>query len=114
MLNLKHEDQRGYTLVELVVVIATLGILAIIAVPMANNFLEGSEGPAYNADVATVQAAVNANFPSTRRIPPENSTCGRTPTRTQTLPRPLTRSRAPREASRAGGTAKTEFATKST
>ena len=65
MLNLKHEDQRGYTLVELVVVIAILGILAIIAVPMANNFLEGSEGPAYNADVATVPGP--APIPSQRR-----------------------------------------------
>ena len=65
MLNLKHEDQKGYTLVELVVVIATLGILAIIAVPMANHFLEGSEGSAYNADVATVQRQFPLNAADT-------------------------------------------------
>ena len=62
MLNLKSEDQRGFTLVELVVVIAILGILAATAMPMVNNFLESSKGQAYIADLATVQAAVTAYY----------------------------------------------------
>ena len=58
------KDQKGFTLIELVVVIAILGVMAAIAVPMVNNFLASSKEQAYIADTATIQAAVDAYYSS--------------------------------------------------
>ena len=70
-------DQGGFTLVELVVVIAILGVMAAIAVPMVNNFLGSSKEQAYGADVAIIQASIdafytnpnNARFTGRRQFP---------------------------------------------
>ena len=56
--------QRGFTLIELVVVIAILGILATIAVPVITSYLGSSKERAYNADQARFQVAVDAYFSS--------------------------------------------------
>ena len=69
MLKHKNEEHRGFTLVELVVVIAILGILAATAVPMVNNFLESSKAKPYKDDVATVQTAINAYHSSPGTTP---------------------------------------------
>ncbi len=60
----KHtaRNQSGFTLVELVVVIAILGVMAAIAVPMVNNFLGSSKEQAYGADVAIIQASIDAFY----------------------------------------------------
>lgn len=71
------KDQKGFTLIELVVVIAILGVMAAIAVPMVNNFLTSSKEQAYIADRETIQAAVsgfysspgNARFEGRRQYP---------------------------------------------
>ncbi len=57
-------NQSGFTLVELVVVIAILGVMAAIAVPMVNNFLGSSKEQAYGADVAVIQASIDAFYTS--------------------------------------------------
>ena len=59
-------DQGGFTLVELVVVIAILGVMAAIAVPMVNNFLGSSKEQAYGADLATIQASIDAFYTNPR------------------------------------------------
>lgn len=61
---IKHttSNQSGFTLVELVVVIAILGVMAAIAVPMVNNFLGSSKEQAYRADVAIIQASIDAFY----------------------------------------------------
>ena len=59
-----RKDEKGFTLIELVVVIAILGVMAAIAVPMVNNFLSSSKEQAYIADRETIQAAVSGYYSS--------------------------------------------------
>jgi prepilin-type N-terminal cleavage/methylation domain-containing protein len=62
--------QRGFTLVELVVIIAILGVLAAVATPLMVNFLAGAKEEAYNSDLEIIQLAVDAYFvdPSNKRF----------------------------------------------
>jgi len=61
---LRDPSQQGFTLVELVVVIAILGVLAATATPMVSNFLGNSKEQAYNADRASLQSAIDAFYSS--------------------------------------------------
>lgn len=60
--------EGGFTLIELIVVIAILGVLASITVPTISNFLSSSKRQAYNAEKQRIQAAVDAYYSV-----PENS-----------------------------------------
>lgn len=62
MATVSVKSQKGFTLVELVVVIGILGVLAATATPMVNNFMDSSKEQAYLADKATLQAAVDAFY----------------------------------------------------
>ena len=64
MAKLRVPSQQGFTLVELVVVIAIPGVLAATATPMVSNFLGNSKEQAYNADQASVQSAIDAFYSS--------------------------------------------------
>ena len=59
---IKHtaSDQNGFTLVELVVVIAILSVMAAIAVPMVNNFLGSSKAQSYSLERDRIQRIVDA------------------------------------------------------
>ena len=60
------ESGDGFTLIELIVVIAILGILIAIAVPTIRGFLESSREQAYEADRRVIQLAVDAYYYSPR------------------------------------------------
>jgi len=54
--------ERGFTLVEMVTVVAIMGVMAAVAVPMVNNQLGKTREKSYLQDTAMIQTAVDSFF----------------------------------------------------
>ncbi|HIF9334941.1 TPA: pilin [Photobacterium damselae] len=65
------KGQKGFTLIELMIVVAVIGVLAAIAVPQYQNYIKKSELGAGLATIAGLKVnvedyiATNGNFPTT-------------------------------------------------
>mgnify|MGYP003699977431 CR=1 FL=1 len=57
-----NKDERGFTLIELIVVIAILGILAAIAVPRVTTSLSNAKTNADEANIKILQNAVERYY----------------------------------------------------
>ena len=55
-----RRDEKGFTMIELLIVIAILGVLAAIAVPNVINFIGTGHQTAADSELSNVQAAMDA------------------------------------------------------
>ena len=60
-----HRGQKGFTLVELLVVFTLLGVLAAIILPSVSGVLSYSHTKAQDAEQATIQTAIDAMMATT-------------------------------------------------
>lgn len=88
LLGKSMRDGKGFTLVEILIVLALLGLMMAIVVPSLGGFLGRGKDRAYQSDRRVIQAAVDAYYTDTstrlgaRVFPTGNGTSGSAGTNT--------------------------------
>lgn len=67
-----RKGQKGFTLVELLIVIAVLGALAAVVVPAVGNFMESANIAAANVEVQNVKTAAMSYLVDKGKIPTDS------------------------------------------
>jgi len=69
-------DSKGFTLVELMVVLLIIGILVAIAIPVYNTTQKNAKEKACRANIRTIEGAVSQYHSEHKKWPPEGSING--------------------------------------
>ncbi|MBE9512924.1 MAG: prepilin-type N-terminal cleavage/methylation domain-containing protein [Chloroflexi bacterium] len=73
-----RHGEKGFTLMELLIVIAVLGVLAAVLVPRMGAFLSSGQVAAANTEVANVETAALAFYADASAWPADTNTAGTT------------------------------------
>ena len=67
----RKKSQKGFTLIEILVVVSIVGILATITIPMYQDYVDRAKNSAALSDLKNLKAAMSAYF-SENQVYPSN------------------------------------------